>query len=647
MSFLSPWIALLAAAIALPLFISLYILRLRRQRQVIGSTFLWRQATRDLEVNAPIRKLRLSLLFLVQLLLLAALIAAIGEPALRGEGDAAQRLVILIDHSASMNATDAPGHASRLDHAKRFASDIVRNMSNRTEQQMAAVLAFGASAEVLQGLSTSSDALLDAIDAIDPTDEEADFAAALDLAGSFTAATDEAGAAATELIILSDGAVARAGDNAARVNADNVRFVQVGPAPGSEAPNIGFVTASARRDPDNPAICIIFARLISTFDVPTELTITVRRGADAETTRSVSLPAATDDAPGEATLTFTLDVPDGALVSLSHDLSDSLAADNRVAMVIPAPRRPRIGLVYAGDAPDPYVAQLLEATEPESLRVMPNERYEAIPPDWIDSGREFDLIVFDRVQGFAMPSVPTLSFGAAPVGVSLEAGDDSRGQRMLSWQRQHPLLRHVSLDTLVFAGVESMSLPDHAEALASGRNGPVIAVMNARGARHVLVAFALSRSNWPRELSIALFMQNALDYLWLGRSSEAGLVSKAGEPITVRALPDSRVLVIDGPTTATIEVEPGLPGITLPTLRIAGVYSVAGAAPPNSVVSIAVLSDLESDVRVRDEVMINARPALAGPVSDVSPQPIWTWVLLAALVLLTAEWLFFLALKRM
>ncbi len=648
MSFLSPWTALLAAAIALPVFIALYILRLRRTRLVIPSTLLWRQVTRDLEVNAPIRKLRTSLLFFLQLLLLATLVAAIGEPAIKGEADIAQRVVILIDRSASMNAADAPGQRTRLEHAKTLALGIVDSMSRRRDQGMAAVLAFGASAEVIQNFSTSRAVLRDAIAAIEPTDEEADFAAALDLAGSFAAGLDEDEAAATEVVIISDGGVMREGDaGEAKVAAANVRFVLAGPSSThSPAGNIGFVNLSARRDAENPATCIVFARLISTFPEPVTASVTLRRGSEIADVRSVTLPPA-ETSPGEATLTFTLDVPDGELVTIAHNQQDVLPTDDRAAIVIPAPRRPRVLLIHAGPAPDPYVEQLLTALEPESLRVMSanSEREPDALAKALAAASTYDLVVFDRVTDFALPSVPSLCFGSAPDGVTLRASAEDRGERILSWDRQHPLLRHVSLDSVLYAGVEGMTLPEGAVALARGASGPVIATMNANGARDVLVAFALRRSNWPRDLSIALFMQNALEYLWVGRATDAGLVTRPGEPVTVRPLPSVQAVEVSGPQTAHVPVErEGT--LTLPVFRRAGVYEVTGAAPPMNVVAVATLSDLESDVRTREAITVNARPALAGSVSDVTPRPIWTWFLLAGLGLVAAEWILFLVLKR-
>jgi len=636
----------LAAAVAIPLFIALYLLRLRRQRQLIPSTLLWRQATRDLEVNAPLRKLRSSLLFILQLLLLGVLIAAIGEPALRGGDMTRDRLVILIDRSASMNAKDGPDGMTRLSHALQLAEEMIDLRAERSDEVMTAVLAFGASADVVQGFSTNARDLKNAIRAIEPTDEEADFKAALNLAGSFAAPAEEGGAGSTQLVIISDGAVQRAADsNQASVAAAFVRFVQAGPSPGREQANVGFVSISARRDPMDPALGQVFVRLISSASTPRSVNITLRIDSEVSDVRTVTVPAMHSDGPGEATYLASVDIPGGAFITLTHDQVDALPSDDQVSLVIPAPRQPRLALVHAGESPDPYLLQLLEAMEPDTLRVLDEAAYSSIDPVEINAGSLFDVIVFDRVHGYELPSVPTLSFGGWPSGASPLPGAVDEGQRIMSWDRQHPVLRHVSLDTVLFAGTVGMTLPEGAHTLASGARGPLIAVHAARGAQHVMVAFALTRSNWPRELSVTIFMQNVLEYLWLGRANDQGLSSRPGEPVTVRAESAAQELQIEGASVMRLRVEGGELA-TLPSLRRAGVYSVRGAAPPMNVVAVNVSSDLESFTQTRDAISVNARTMTAGALEDVTPRPIWTWALMAAMLLLTLEWLLFLALKR-
>ena len=75
MSFLAP-LALALAALGLPILI-LYMLKLRREEQVVSSTMLWQQVLRDQQANAPWQRLRRNLLLLLQLLLLFLLVMAL------------------------------------------------------------------------------------------------------------------------------------------------------------------------------------------------------------------------------------------------------------------------------------------------------------------------------------------------------------------------------------------------------------------------------------------------------------------------------------------------------------------------------------------------------------------------------------------
>src|SRR5256714_12278961 len=123
-SFLNPWAAAAAAAIAVPTLLVLYFLKLRRRELPVSSTILWRKAIQDLQVNAPFQRLRRNLLLFLQLLLLLLLALALSRPVSNYTPGAGKTSVILIDRSASMAARDVNGK-SRLDEAKRRAKDLV------------------------------------------------------------------------------------------------------------------------------------------------------------------------------------------------------------------------------------------------------------------------------------------------------------------------------------------------------------------------------------------------------------------------------------------------------------------------------------------------------------------------------------------
>ncbi|MEO1535896.1 MAG: VWA domain-containing protein, partial [Planctomycetota bacterium] len=163
MTLLAPWNAVAAVAIAAPLLLLLYFLKLRRKRLRVSSTMLWERAVDDLQVNEPFRWLRASWLLLIQMLALACLALALGRPAIPGGGLLDERVLLLIDTSASMRATDSPTEDTRLDEAKRRAIELVQDLSGDSAVQ---VIAFAAEPVTLTGMSTDHAAALRALRAI-------------------------------------------------------------------------------------------------------------------------------------------------------------------------------------------------------------------------------------------------------------------------------------------------------------------------------------------------------------------------------------------------------------------------------------------------------------------------------------------------
>src|SRR5881398_2244234 len=133
MSFLTP-LALALGALAGPVIV-LYMLRLRRREVQVSSTLLWQQILRDREANAPWQRLRRNLLLLLQLLILAALVIALARPFVEVPTVTTGRIALLIDASASMNATDV--QPSRFEAARQQALSIVDTLS---EQDSLAVI---------------------------------------------------------------------------------------------------------------------------------------------------------------------------------------------------------------------------------------------------------------------------------------------------------------------------------------------------------------------------------------------------------------------------------------------------------------------------------------------------------------------------
>ncbi len=638
MTLLDPWTAILAASAAVPLLLLLYVLKLRRRTLRLSSTILWRRATHDLQANVPFQRLRPSWLLLLQLLLVVLRVGALGRPALQARGRPAGRVILLIDRSASMSARDAAGGSTRLDAAKGAAREIVARLLRRQEPGAVMVAAFARIPQIVIGFEHNRRLLLEAIDSIEPTDETADLDAALTLAGAF-ASRDEGAERRPEVVLISDGGVQPPADpRGFFLGAGELRFVGVGPGGDRPADNVGITAFSARRDYEDPSRVLVFARLVNAGPQPVRTTATLRIDGEPAEVRTVSLAGASEDL-AEAPASFSLPLPRGAVLTLSIGRADTLPADDTAALVLRPPAAPRIALIHPPSGPDEFLAGLLAALEPARLIRIAAPQVAGGPPP-VSPG-EFDLVIFDRVAPQRLPDEPSLTFGAVPAGTEARPPAAPGGRRVLSWDRHHPLLRHVSLDSLAYTGFGALVPPSGAQGLAWGPDGPVIAVVPARAARHVVVGFDLARSNWPVDVSFAVFVQNAIDYLTLGGAAAPMAAASPGEPVAVRARPGLSAIRVQGPVAAEVQAPPGGGELTLPGLRLAGLYAVEGAEPPLDRLAVNLASDVESDIRPRSALTINAARAEAGEAAAAAPLELWPALAAAAIVVLLAEFVLY------
>src|SRR5690349_5310671 len=99
-AFLLVGLALIAAILAT------YLLRPRRPTRKISSTFLWLAALNDLQAAKPWRRVPPSVILFLQLLAAGALSLALARPYVLSADASGPYSVVLLDASASMQATD-------------------------------------------------------------------------------------------------------------------------------------------------------------------------------------------------------------------------------------------------------------------------------------------------------------------------------------------------------------------------------------------------------------------------------------------------------------------------------------------------------------------------------------------------------------
>ena len=144
MNFLGPipstlftYVAVAAGALT----IIAYILKMRRRRFEVPFSALWRRVLEQRDANSLWKQLKRWMSLLLALALLALLLIAALDPTLGGIPKDARSVVVLLDASASMKASDGAAADSepaeaRMEAAKRRARDLIDSMGDIIRKQI-------------------------------------------------------------------------------------------------------------------------------------------------------------------------------------------------------------------------------------------------------------------------------------------------------------------------------------------------------------------------------------------------------------------------------------------------------------------------------------------------------------------------------
>src|SRR5882757_2958341 len=125
MSFLAP--ASLLFALTIPVVVVFYLLKRKRVVKLISSTLLWQKFLSETQASAPFQKLRKNWLLILQIILLIFAVLALSRPFFATKAKPAELRVVILDTSASMQATDET--PSRFENARAEALKWVDSLA--------------------------------------------------------------------------------------------------------------------------------------------------------------------------------------------------------------------------------------------------------------------------------------------------------------------------------------------------------------------------------------------------------------------------------------------------------------------------------------------------------------------------------------
>jgi hypothetical protein len=643
----------LAGLVFLPLIVAFYLLRLRRTERTVSSTYLWQQLVRDLEANAPWQRLRRSLLLFLQLLLVAVLVLAAARPFLEHPAGLARDLILVIDASASMGATDV--FPDRLTAAKRAAKEVLAGLP---ADGKVSIVAAAETARVVANEVTDRGRAADLIAGIPLSNASADLGDALKLAGALAAR-----ARGAEVLVVTDDASSQVPDVHL---AAPVKVITVG----RERRNQAIVALAVQTGAGG----VKRSLFVSVANLDTQAVtrrLQVLADGAAFTARDLFLDPLTrtdvviDELPaGAAVVEARLAAVDG-----SASPADQLTADDAAWAIVPSDRVQRILLVGPGNV---YLQN--------ALSLLPNvELYGTSGKDYAaTSGLDkFDLIVLDGFLPPTLPDKPILALAppsTSPLGTVVGTLD---GPAIGTISADEPLLHDVDLTRIHIAKAQRIDLPQWARAVIPGPRGAPLLYAGVRdGLVTAVMAFDLHQSDLPLQVAWPILIANLSGEL-LGRDASTLQPVRPGAPIELLLSPGSGGMRVTAPDGLVTELVPGATGassVTFVGTCSLGVYraesipaapkpTASGASPnptpkptqtpspgpsgsagPEAAAFIRFAVDLfdpiESNIAPGDGARLTALggPPATGSEAGVARDEWWVPVALIVLLLLLVEW---------
>ena len=500
-----------------PAIVALYFLKLRRQPLEVPSTYLWRRTIEDMHVNSLWQRLRQNLLLFLQLLIVALLMLACLRPSWQGQASLKNRLIFLVDVSASMSATDvAP---NRLARAKQEVDDLIEQMA---PGDAAMLISFSDRAKVEQPFTTNKGQLRQRLKAIEATQRTSEIGEALRVAAGLANpgrsgdanAGDVAAAAArpADVFIFSDGGF----QSVPEFSWGNLNPIYV-PMGSETARNLSVSAFSVEPDASAPDRMEAFVELQSFSPDQHVVTLSLRQGDQLMDAAEITLP------PGEvAGTSFRFERIEQGTLTVSLDASDDLAADNQAYVAINPVRRAQVMLVTEGN-------QALEmglGTESarklaETLVVTPTSLTSAEYLAKADAG-ELDLIVFDRCQPPRMPNANTVFLGAVPPLDAWSQQPPLMGPQIIDVEQGHPIMKYLVFGDVRIAECQAVDGPAGSQVLLDSDYGALAVIAPRTGFEDLVLGFSIFRSgeegaslpntDWPIRPSFPLFCKNVLEY---------------------------------------------------------------------------------------------------------------------------------------
>lgn len=504
----------LALLILLPAIVLLYLLKQKAEEETVSSLYLWEAVYKNLQASTPWEKLKNNLLMYLQIAAMALLILALTSPYLTKGGTDYQNVLLVIDHSGSMNSL-YEGEMTRLEAAKEQAKAYVDQIPSDVR---VSVITGGKEASVILNHSNDRAEIKRVIDEIKATDVAGTLAGAVNLTESVASGLEN-----YQAVFFTDSSL-----DIGKVQGEIVNL-------NSKGINVSVDYVSHKRESDGSLTILVKVSNTGTEPAKAEINLYLddvlskvkelggqpkeagQGGASEQGNASEQMLE-----PGESQIIYFKDMDSSASVIRAElNEADSLIGDNVAFDVLSGGKTKKVLLVSAQNV-------FLE----KAVGTLPDvEIYKT--PNVEDIGDEaFDLYIFDGVVPYTLPKEGNLLFFNPPK--SAEGLFEVEGIREGAWvtTKDHEVTAYLEEFTFGVNEIVAVEKPEWAESFLSYEEKTAGFLGKTDGRTVGVVAFDIHHSDLPLQAEFPILIYGLVNQCLEG-SLVGDLVIEAGESVEI------------------------------------------------------------------------------------------------------------------
>lgn len=462
----------LALILFIPGIIILYMLKQKAKEYPFSSSILWKEVYHNVEATKPWEKLKKNILMYLQILALVVLIFALMAPYLRSGGRAYDKVLILVDNSASMGAMYENKH-TRLQEAIDQCKDYVDSLGEATEITL---LTVNQETMILKSNCSNRGEVKEALDGIVLTDLAGSAESGISVAQSMISQWEQ-----YDLVVFTDE----------ELELDQLQGRVVNLYTEVENVSVDYLSLSESKEGE----LTLIGKVTSDYDEEIKGDMNLYVDDTLVQVSEVVIPA------GESSFVYFETKEQGNLYRVELTLDDAMAKDNVAYATHGENGQKRVLLVTENNI----------FMEKAIANISWVDLYKTNQLSTVGNQEEYDVYIFDGQVPEVLPATGNLIFINVPEGHGITYSNEVENINLLFLDSD--ITNYVSGYTFGALQARELERPIWADAFISTGEGCAGYFGEMDGRRIVVMSFDLQNTELPLQVEFPILMANITEYM--------------------------------------------------------------------------------------------------------------------------------------